>query len=249
VRAASELPIPNMFLASLAADDFEALRPHFEMVRLTSRLILHEMGAPIEHCYFTDGGMVSLLLALEEGALIEAGLVGKEGFAGAPALMGFEDSSPFTSMVQMPGVGLRIPPAVLRTEMLRRSSLLDQVHRFTQALNLQISHTAACNAHHNLMERLARWLLMAHDRADSDALPLTQEFVSMMLGVRRPGVTVAARSLQAIGAIDYERGRITVRDRHRLEEASCECYGIVRDQYRRVLGWPSRLESEQLVRK
>ena len=196
MRAASELPIPNMFLASLAADDFEALRPHFEMVRLTSRLILHEMGAPIEHCYFTDGGMVSLLLALEEGALIEAGLVGKEGFAGAPALMGFEDSSPFTSMVQMPGVGLRIPPAVLRTEMLRRSSLLDQVHRFTQALNLQISHTAACNAHHNLMERLARWLLMAHDRADSDALPLTQEFVSMMLGVRRPGVTVAARSLQ-----------------------------------------------------
>ena len=133
------------------------------------------------------------------------------------------------SMIQMPGVGLRIPSDVLRTEMLRRPGLLDRVHRFTQVLNIQISHTAACNAHHNLQERLARWLLMAHDRAESDALPLTQEFVSMMLAVRRPGVTVAARSLQAIGAIDYERGRITVLDRQRLEEAACECYGIVRD--------------------
>ena len=106
-------------------------------------------------------------------------------------------------------------------------------------LNIQISHTAACNAHHNLPERLARWLLMAHDRAESDTLPLTQEFLSIMLAVRRPGVTVAARSLQAIGAIDYERGRILVRDRARLEEASCECYGLVRDHYRRNLGWPA----------
>jgi CRP-like cAMP-binding protein len=119
---------------------------------------------------------------------------------------------------------------VLREEMLRRPGLLDRVLRFTQALSNQISHTAACNAHHNLQERLARWLLMAHDRAESNALPLTQEFVSMMLAVRRAGVTVAARSLQATGAIDYERGRIIVLDRKRLEKASCECYGIVREQ-------------------
>ena len=109
----------------------------------------------------------------------------------------------------MPGVGLRIVSDVLRTRCCAVPALLDRVHRFTQVLNIQISHTAACNAHHNLPERLARWLLMAHDRAESDALPLTQEFVSMMLAVRRPGVTVAARSFQAIGAIDYERGRIT----------------------------------------
>jgi CRP-like cAMP-binding protein len=248
VRAASELPIPNLFLASLSEDDFESLRPHFETVRLSLRMILHEIGEPIEHCYFTDGGMTSLLVALEDGAMIEAGVVGKEGFWGAPALMGFQDSSPFMSMIQMPGVGLRIPSDVLRTEMLHRPGLLDRVLRFTQVLNAQIAHTAACNAHHNLPERLARWLLMAHDRAESDALPLTQEFVSMMLAVRRPGVTVAARSLQATGAIDYERGRITVLDRQRLEEASCECYGIVRGHYRRVLGWPDK-QSEQLVRK
>jgi len=137
-----------------------------------------------------------------------------------------------------PGTGLRIVPGVLRDEMLRRPALLQQVLRFAQVLNVQISHTAACNAHHSLQERLARWLLMAHDRAESDALPLTQEFLSMMLAVRRPGVTVAARSLQAIGAINYERGRIVVLDRARLEEASCECYGIVREYYRRILGWP-----------
>jgi CRP-like cAMP-binding protein len=143
-------------------------------------------------------------------------------------------------MIQIPGVGLlRIASDVLRQEMLRRPALLDRVHRFTQALHTQISHTAACNAHHNLQERLARWLLMAHDRAESDALPLTQEFISMMLAVRRPGVTVAARSLQGVGAIDYQRGRVVILDRVRLEEVSCECYGIVREHYRRVLGWPA----------
>ena len=237
--ATSQLPIPNLFLASLPEDDFAALRPHLEIVRLSLRQILHEMGAPIGHCYFTDGGMTSLVIRLEDGANIEAGVVGKEGFAGAPALMGFEDTSPYMSMIQMPGVGLRIASDVLRTEMLRRPALLDRVLRFTQVLNAQISHTAACNAHHNLQERLARWLLMAHDRAESDTLPLTQEFISMMLAVRRPGVTVAARSLQATGAIEYERGRILVLDRERLEEASCECYGIVRKHYRRQLGWPA----------
>jgi CRP-like cAMP-binding protein len=234
----SELPVPNLFLRSLPDDDFEALRPHLEVMRLPLRMILHEMGGPIEHCYFTDGGMISLLVRLEDGAMIETGVVGREGFAGSPALMGLADSSPNTSMIQMPGTGLRIAADVLREEMLRRPALLDRVHRFTQVLNVQVVHTAACNAHHNLQERLARWLLMAHDRAESNALPLTQEFVSMMLAVRRPGVTVAARSLQATGAIDYQRGRVVVLDRQQLEETSCECYGLVRDYYHRVLRWP-----------
>jgi CRP-like cAMP-binding protein len=239
VPPSSELPVPNLFLASLPEDDVEALRPHFEKVRLTLRQILHEMGSPIDYCYFSDGGMTSLVVDLEDGASIEAGVIGKEGFAGGAALMGFEDAAPHTSMIQMPGMAVRIVPGVLREEMLRRPALLDRVHRFTQVLSTQISHTAACNAHHNLQERLARWLLMAHDRAESNDLPLTQEFLSIMLAVRRPGVTVAARSLQATGAIDYERGRIVILDRARLEEASCECYGLVREHYRRILGWPS----------
>lgn len=238
MSSVSELPVPNLFLASLPEDDLAALRPHLERVRLTLRLMLHEMGQPIEHCYFTDGGMISLLIRLEDGASIEAGVVGREGFAGGAALMGLEEAAPEAAMTQMPGMAVRIASNTLREEMLRRPALLDRVHRFTQVLNTQIAHTAACNAHHNLQERLARWLLMAHDRAESDTLPLTQEFISMMLAVRRPGVTVAARSLQAIGAIDYERGRIVVLDRERLEESSCECYAIVRRHYERVLRWP-----------
>src|SRR5919206_1093090 len=118
-----ELPVPNLFLASLPEDDLEALRPHFERVRLTLRQILHKMGSPIDHCYFSDGGMTSLVVDLEDGASIEAGVIGKEGFAGGAALMGFADASPFTSMIQMPGMGVRIAPAILRDEMLRRPAL------------------------------------------------------------------------------------------------------------------------------
>jgi CRP-like cAMP-binding protein len=235
--ARNDLPVPNHFLASLPQEDYQRLRPHLERLNLPSRMILYEMGQPVEHCTFTDGGMTSLLIRLEDGAMVEAGVVGKEGFAGLSALMGAE-TAPHTSMIQMPGTGVRIRPSLLREAMLRSPALLDRVLRYSQALNMQISQTAACNAHHDLQERLARWLLMAHDRAEDDVLPLTQEFVSMMLAVRRPGVTVAARSLQNTGAINYERGRITVLDRHRLEEASCECYGIVREQFQKLLGWP-----------
>src|SRR3954453_16454427 len=124
-------------------------------------------------------------------------------------------------------------------EMLERPMLLERGHRYSHALSIQISQTGVCNARHGLSERLARGLLMAHARADRDVLPLTQEFISMMLAVRRPGVTVAARSLQNTGAIDYERGQITVLDRERLEDASCECYEIVREQFQDLLGWQS----------
>ena len=236
------LPIPNLFLASLPQEDYDRLRPHLELVDLPLRRILFEMGQPIEHCYFNDGGMTSLLIRLEDGALIETGVVGKEGFAGLAALMGAETAAAHTSMTQMPGKGVRIKSSILREEMLRSPALLDRVLRYAQALNVQISQTAACNAHHELQERLARWLLMAHDRAEDDVLPLTQEFISMMLAVRRPGVTVTARALQNTGAIEYDRGRITVLDRARLEEASCECYAIVRQQFQQLLGWPPSRE-------
>jgi CRP-like cAMP-binding protein len=199
------------------------------------------MGEPIEYCYFGDGGMTSLLIPLQDGALIEAGVIGKEGFSGISAIMGAPTAS-HTAMIQMPGIGVRLPPDILRNAMLASPALLDRVLRYFQALNIQISHTAACNAHHNLMERLARWLLMAHDRAESDVLPLTQEFMSMMLAVRRSGVTVAAGSLQATGAIRYRSGRVTVLDRQLLEEASCECYAIVRRQYQALLDWVSARE-------
>src|SRR5690242_2558771 len=129
------LPIPNLFLASLPQEDYDRLRPHFEPFDLPLRQILYEMGQPIEHCYFGGGGMISLLIRLEDGALIEAGVVGKEGFAGLPALMGAEAMAPHTSMIQMPGAGMRIKPGILRQEMLRSPALLDRVLRYAQALN------------------------------------------------------------------------------------------------------------------
>jgi CRP-like cAMP-binding protein len=233
--ANAHLPIPNLFLAALPEDALNRLRPHLEVMEMPLRKILFEMGQPMPHLYFPDSGMISLLIPLEDGALLEVGVVGKEGFAGLAALFGAE-TAVHTSMVQLPGTGARIKTDIVRQEMQRSPALLSQVLRYAQALHVQVSQTAVCNVHHTLQERLARWLLMAHDRAASDTLALTQEFLSMMLGVRRPGVTVAATILQQTGAIFYTRGRIAVLDRTRLEAASCECYGMVKEQLDQLLG-------------
>src|SRR3954463_16395151 len=138
---AVSLPIPNRFLAALPPDDLKRLRPHLETIDEPLGKVLIEMGEPMPYLYFPDGGMISLLIRLEDGALIEAGVVGKEGFAGLPALMGAEATAPHTSMIQMPGAGMRIKPGILCQEMLRSPALLDRVLRYAQALNMQISQT------------------------------------------------------------------------------------------------------------
>ena len=232
---AVDLPIPNRFLAALPLDDLKRLRPHFQMADEPLGKVLIEMGEPMPYLYFPDGGMMSLMIRLEDGAAIEVGVVGKEGFAGLPALLG-STKAPHESMVQMPGKFGRIRTAIVVEEMRRSPALLDRVLRYAQAMYGQIAQTAVCNVHHTLPERLARWLLMAHDRAETDQLPLTQEFLSIMLAVRRPGVSIAANTLQQTGAIAYHRGRITVLDRERLEQAACECYGMAKEQFDHLLG-------------
>lgn len=232
-------PAANLFLASLPREEYGRLRPHFEQVELPFRMMLYETGEPIQHCTFFDGGgMISLTIRLEDGAQVEAGLVGNEGFAGLSALMG-DGLAVHASMVQMPGVGTRIESSRLRDAMLRNPAVLDRVLCYSQAITTQISQTAVCNAHHSLEQRLARWILMAHDRAESDELPLTQELLAGMLAVHRPSVTLVAQALQRTGAIDYGRGRITVLDRKRLEAMCCECYGMVQKRFQQLLGWPS----------
>jgi CRP-like cAMP-binding protein len=161
--ANADLPIPNLFLAALPEDDLNRLRPHLELMEMPLRKILFETGQPIPHLYFPNSGMISLLIPLEDGALLEVGVVGKEGFAGLAALLGAETAA-HTSMVQLPGTGARIQTDILRQEMQRSPALLSRVLRYAQALQGQVSQTAVCNVHHNLQERLARWLLMAHDR-------------------------------------------------------------------------------------
>jgi CRP-like cAMP-binding protein len=178
--------------------------------------------------------MVSLVQPLENGAMIEVGMIGNEGFVGVPVLLGAE-TSPLETTVQIPGSALRMQAGAFRDELSRRSTLLGLLLRYTQALHVQVSLSAGCNGRHTLPERLARWLLMARDRASSDDLPLSHEFLSMMLGVRRAGVTVTVGTLKSAGLINNSHGRVTIIDRQGLEAASCECYRTVRTEYERLL--------------
>jgi CRP-like cAMP-binding protein len=220
-------PITNLLLAGLSAKELARLRPHLEAVPLRPRQILSKPGAPIESVYFVESGMISLVHLLEDGAQIE---VGGEGFFGAQVLLG-ADTSPVEAMVQIPGTALRMRAPALRRQVNRSAPLLRRLLRYAQALHLQVSQTAACNGRHALLERLARWLLTARDRADSDELPLSHEFLSMMLGSRRVGVTLALGTFRKAGIISNRHGRVTITDRDQLEDAACECYSSVKKEY------------------
>jgi CRP-like cAMP-binding protein len=171
--------------------------------------------------------MISVVSNLAQGQSVEIGVVGREGMSGIEVLMGV-DSIPNESMVQLADGALRMTTAVIRAEFKRGGALQDLLMRYTHTLLTQVSQSAVCNRLHSVVERLARWLLMCQDRAESDDLPLTQEFIAMMLGTRRSGVTEAAIALQGEGYIRYSRGHITILDRPGLEEFTCECYAVIK---------------------
>lgn len=188
----------------------------------------------MDYIYFPLDSMVSLVAQMAGGAEVEVGVTGFEGVVGLPALLGV-DRSPHLNMVQMPGGAVRARAAVLRDELGRGGALLQVTLRYAQSVMVMAAQTAACNALHTLAERLAKWLLMSHDRRRGDELPLTHDFLSMMLGCRRAGVTEAAVVLQAEGLIKYHRGRITVTDREGLEGFACECYPIIKAEFDRLM--------------
>jgi CRP-like cAMP-binding protein len=227
--------VRNRLLAALPPDDFAALAPALRPVALDLKRTLHRPGRPIGAVHFPESGVVSLLAPLSGGELLEVGVVGREGLVGLPVVLG-EDSSTTEALVQAPGTAWRVPAAELRRALEASAALRALLLRYVQAFLAQVAQTAACNARHPLEERLARWLLMAHDRAEGDAFPMTQEFAAMMLGVRRAGVSVAAAVLQKAGVIAYAHGRVAVLDRAGLEVAACECYGTVRRQFERLPG-------------
>ena len=227
--------VRNRLLAALPPDDFALLAPSLRPVRLDLKQVLHEPERPIAAAYFPESGMVSLIARMEDGAAQEVGLVGREGVVGLAVALGAE-SVGTEALVQAEGEALRLGTDELRAAFGRGAGLRDLLLRYMQALHAQVSQTAACNGRHAVDERLARWVLMAHDRADGDEFLMTQEFMAMMLGVRRAGVSVAAAVLQRAGAIGYAHGSVTVLDRAGLEGASCECYGAVRRQFERLLG-------------
>ncbi|HVH80862.1 MAG TPA: Crp/Fnr family transcriptional regulator [Stellaceae bacterium] len=212
------------------------LSERIETGALTS---LYEVGAAMEHCYFPERGVVALIVRLADGFESASGMVGPEGLIGLGALADDNLPAPNAFVVQIPFSGWRIRSTLMRAAMLRSPVVLDRVLRFDQAIKSQIAQTVVCNRRHNVQQRLARWLLMASDRTVGDELPLTHEFLSAAIGAQRASVTLAAKLLRDAGAIQYHHGRVRIRDRRRLKAISCECYGVVRAHYQRLLNWPS----------
>ena len=223
----------NRVLGSLTRSDLERLRPRLAEVALPVRTTLESPGKPISHVYFLGTGFVSLVLPLDDGSSVEAGLIGAEGFVGVHAALG-ADSSPSEAMVQMSGRGWRMPLEVFRLELERNRTFRRSALLFAQALSVQISYSVACNARHRVDQRLARWLSAARDRTGSNGLPISQEFLSMMLGCRRASVTEAIARFRKARLIEGATGMISVADPRGLRTAACSCYGAVRNEYQRL---------------
>ena len=225
----------NRLLSSLSTSDFDLLAPHLESVTLELRKPLETPNKTIEAVYFPEFGFASVVAIQRNGKEVEVGLIGREGMTGLPIVLG-NHRSPHAVYVQAPGKGHSIPASELRQAMQESLSLRDSLLKFVQAFGVQTSHTAICNARSRMDERLARWLLMAQDRIQSDVLPLTHEFLSLMLGVRRAGVTVALKGLREHGQISYRRGEITINNRKGMARVAGEAYGTPESEYRRLIG-------------
>ena len=235
-QSANGRPTANRILKQIPPEEYDRLSPHLEHVTLSRGDILYHPQDPVSHVYFPNRGTVSVVATFADGGGVEVGVVGNEGVFGINVVLG-SVTTPHEALVQQPGDALRANADVLRREFNHCGRLHDLLLRYTQAFIVQIAQTAACNKAHPLDGRLARWLLMACDRATGDKLELTHEFMALMLGTRRAGVTEAAGKLQDTGLIRYRRGHVTVLDRRGLEDASCECYPVVKKEFERLLGF------------
>ena len=234
------LPLPaqitgNHLLAALPSESYERLQPHLESMTFALGEVVYESGGPMRYVYFPTTSHISLLYTMIDGSTAEMGLVGNEGVVGIALFMGGE-TTPNRAMVQGGGAAFRMKAKAMLDEFKRGGEFQHLLLRYTQALITQISQTAVCNRLHSVEQRLCRWLLMTHDRSESDQLDMTHEFISNMLGVRREGVTVAAHRLQEAGMISYMRGHIKILDREQLLAHVCECYHVVKAEHERLLG-------------
>lgn len=219
-------PPANRLIAALPARDRQQLLKKCKRVDLTYAEVLHSPGERIQHVYFPTSGLISLITPMDRAPGVEVGMVGHEGIAGIPLFLGVNTSS-VRALVQGSGSAMRITAASFRNHAAGSTSLRRELNRYLYTFIVQVAQTAACNSRHQLGHRLARWLLMTHDRMQSDEFYLTQEFLAQMLSVQRAGVTEAAGLLQKKKLISYKRGHITVLDRRGLERASCACYRTV----------------------
>lgn len=226
--------LKNHLLATLPADDFLRIKPLLEPVSFKLGQVLHEAGERMRYAYLPTTAIISLLYVMENGATAEIGVIGNDGLVGVALFMG-GDTTTSRAVIQSAGAAFRIKAADLQTEFARGGAFQKLLLRYTQALLTQISQTAVCNRLHPIEQQLCRWLLLSHDRLDSDKLVMTQDLISNMLGVRREGVTLAAKKLAERGLIKNVRGSITLLDRRGLEAMVCECYEVVNAEYNRLL--------------
>jgi CRP-like cAMP-binding protein len=223
----------NRVLASIPPKQYQRLQAQLQPVTVNFRQVLYEPGQAIRHVYFPIDCLISLLTAVDKRRTLEVGMVGNEGMAGMPFILGMGVSG-VRALVQGAGRALRMASGPFRIEFDRNQALQDALYRYTYALMAQISQSAACNRFHEAEPRLARWLLMTRDRVGSNEFPLTHEFLAHMLGVRREGVTEAASALKQHKLIDYSRGKITILDLRGLTLSSCSCYQTVKAVYARA---------------
>jgi CRP-like cAMP-binding protein len=234
--APQEAPDPrqNQLLAVLPDAERGRLLPHMELVHLPLAKALYESGDQLRFVYFPTTAIVSLLYELENGSSAEIAVVGKEGIVGIAIFMG-GDTTPNRAVVQSAGYAYRLAGNLLKAEFNKAGPLQRLLLRYTLAMLTQMAQTAVCNRHHTVDQQLCRWLLLSLDRLPANVLRMTQGLIANMLGVRREGVTEAARKLQDAGLISYSRGSITMLDRPGLEARVCECYGVVRKEFERLL--------------
>jgi len=227
-------PRQNHLLAALPAEVFDRISPHLELFAMPLGETLYESGGQLQHVYFPTTAIISLHYILENGSSAEIAGVGNEGVLGVSLLMG-GNTTPSRAAVYTGGHGYRLKAHLMLEEFNRAGPMMRLMLRYTQALITQISQTAVCNRHHSVEQQLCRWLLLTLDRLPDNELTMTQELIASMLGVRREGITETAGNLQREGLISYRRGHITVLDRAGLESHACECYQVVKKEFRRLL--------------
>jgi CRP-like cAMP-binding protein len=223
----------NKILASLSRAEISRLAPHLSPLPLPVGKTLQAPDEEITHAYFVESGLASVVIEMASGNTVETGITGKDGIVGIPVLLGTK-SMPSRTFMQIAGAGFRIKAERLREEFERSGTLHKKINSYVQANLVQTAQTAACNRLHEIAERLARWLLMCHDRMESDTFSITHEFLGHMLGTPRSTVTLAAGILHKDGLLDYSRGRVVIRDRKGLEKAACECYRTIRKEFDRL---------------
>jgi CRP-like cAMP-binding protein len=234
----------NRLLGLLSPKDYQRLKPHLQRVPLGYRQSLYRARQRLGYVYFIETGVGSLVNTMANGQAAEVGTIGNEGMVGLPLLLG-DHRAPTSVYVQVPGAGLRMTAARFSAELARSASMRTVMLRYAHALFNQVAQSAACNHFHTLQQRCCRWMLMTHDRMQSDEFLLTQEFLAMMLGVQRTGVSLAAGALQRAGLIRYRRGVVTILDRRGLRQRACECYGLSKREFDRLLGDPPRRDAPQ----